>query len=70
MTDSQFIEANLALLDDLICPQQQRWGDREPQRLGGFEVDHQLELARVLDREVGGLGALEDPVHLQCIACR
>src|SRR5207245_1729877 len=27
------------LLNHLICPEQQRRGDREPERLGGLEVD-------------------------------
>src|SRR5205814_7944668 len=32
----------------------------EPERLGGFEVDQQLEFGRLLDRQIGGLLALED----------
>jgi hypothetical protein len=36
----------------------------EAERLGGLEVDHQLELRGLLHREVGGLGALEDLVHI------
>jgi hypothetical protein len=35
-------------------------GDGEPQRLGGLEVDHEIELARLLHGQFGGLGALED----------
>src|SRR6516165_7664262 len=35
--------------------------DRQAERLGGFEVDHQLELGRLFDRNVTGLGA---PQHL------
>jgi len=31
-----------------------------PERLRRLEVDHQLELGRLLDGQVGGLGALED----------
>src|SRR5713226_87502 len=55
-----------SLLDDLVGPQQQRWRDRQAERLGGLEVDHQLELRGLLDREVGGLGALEDFVDVGC----
>ena len=52
-----------APLDHLIRPQQQRRRDRQAERLGGLEVDDQLELGRLLDGEVGGLRALEDLVH-------
>ena len=47
------------LLDDLIRTQQQRRRDREPERLRGLEVDHQLELRRLLDGEIAGLRAVE-----------
>src|SRR5713101_7586654 len=50
-------------LDDLIRPQQQRLRDRQAERLGGLEVDHELPLRRLLDGEIGGLGALQDLVH-------
>src|SRR6266446_4727881 len=35
--------------------------DRHSEGIGGREVDDQLELRRLLDRQVGRLGALEDP---------
>ena len=41
-----------SLLDDLIRPQQERWRDREAERLGGLEVDHELELRRLLNRKL------------------
>ncbi len=34
---------------------------RQAERLGGLEIDDQLECRRLLDRQIGGLGALEDP---------
>ena len=34
----------------------------ETERLGGFEVDHQLELDRSLDRKLARLRALEDAI--------
>ena len=37
-----------ALFDHLIRPQEERLRDREPERLGGLEVDYQLELSGLL----------------------
>src|SRR5262249_27572597 len=51
-----------ALLEELVRLEQERLGDGQPQTLGGFEIDHQLELGRLLDREIGRLGALQDLV--------
>src|SRR6266849_1336887 len=51
------------LLDDLVRTLQQRLRDREAKGLRGLEVNHQFELRRLLDRQVAGLGALEDLVH-------
>ena len=39
-----------ALLDDLVRPEQQWLGDRQPEHLRGFQIDHQLELVCLLDR--------------------
>src|SRR5438093_93421 len=51
-------------LDQLVRPEQHRPRDRQAERLGGLQVDHQLELRGLLDREIAGLGALEDLVHI------
>jgi hypothetical protein len=48
---------------DLIRLRQQRWRNCDAEGLGGLEVDHQLELGRLFDGEVGRLGALEDLVY-------
>src|SRR5437867_13115446 len=53
-------------LDHLVCAQQQRLRDREPERLGGLEVDHELELGRLFHRKLTGLRALEDLVDEAC----
>src|SRR5262245_34481304 len=44
------------LLNDLVRLESERLRDGQPQRLGGFEIDHQLERGRLLDREIGRLG--------------
>jgi hypothetical protein len=51
-------------MDHLVRPPQQRLRDRQAQGFGGLEVDDQLELGGLLDREIGGLGALEDLVYV------
>ena len=42
-----------------------RWRHAEAERLGGLEIDDQLELGRLLDGQIGRLGALQDLVHLR-----
>src|SRR5215813_3520005 len=45
-------------------PQEQRHVETE--RLGGFQIDHQLELVRSLDGELARFCALEDAVTIGC----
>src|SRR5215467_4256615 len=40
----------------------------EAKRLGGLQIDHQLELCRKLDRQVTGLFALENAIDVGCCA--
>ena len=54
------------LLNHLIRPRQYRLRDRQAERLGGLEIDHQLEFRGLLHRQVGRLGALDYPVHIRC----
>ena len=44
----------------LVGAGEQRWRHVEAERLCGLEIDHQLELGRLLYRQVGRLLALED----------
>src|SRR6516164_1640508 len=46
--------------DDLVGAQEDRWRDRQAERLSSLEIDHQLEFCRLLDRQIGRLGAVEN----------
>ena len=48
------------LFDHLVGAQQDSQSARQAERFGGLEIDHQLELGRLLDRQIGGLFALEN----------
>ena len=52
------------LLDYLIGQEQQGGGHGDSQRLGGREVDDQFEFGRLLHRQVGGLGTLQEAIHI------
>ena len=54
-------EISQPLLDYLVGDCEHARRDRETKRLGGLEVDDQLELGQSQDRQVGGLLALENP---------
>src|SRR5215813_11840170 len=53
--------ANCGLFDHLVGDGEQPRREAEAECPGGVEVDHELELGRLHDREVGGLLALENP---------
>src|SRR5215510_9885731 len=55
----------LDLLDQLVRARVQRRRDRQPKCLGDLDVNDQLELSRLLDGQVGGLGPLQDLVHVR-----
>jgi hypothetical protein len=53
-----------SLLNHLIRPLEERRQDRQTECLGGLEIDDQLELGWLFDRQFGGLRALENPVYI------
>jgi len=48
-------------LDALVRPRENRVGDREAEGLRGPQIDDALELGGLLDGQVGGARALQDP---------
>src|SRR6266404_1583081 len=55
-------------LDHLIRSHQHVRRDRQADLLGGFQVDHQLELRRLLDGKIGGLRAFQNLVYIRSSA--
>ena len=50
--------------NDPIRPRQHIRRNRQTDLLGGLQIDHELELRRLLDRKIGGLGSFQDFVHV------
>jgi hypothetical protein len=51
-------------LDHLVGSQKQRVGDRQAERLGGLEVDHEAESTWPLNGQVACLGTLENLIDV------
>src|SRR5262245_9622239 len=54
------------LFDDPVCPPEHRRRDGQPESFSSLEVDDQLELGGLFDRNVSGLGASENLVDEGC----
>src|SRR5215813_13578929 len=52
------------LFDYLVCSPQERLRDGEAERLGGLEIDDELECRPLLDRKIPWLRSLQDLVHI------
>ena len=58
MVSSLLLPAYSRLSNHPIRPRQHVWRDRQADLLGGFKIYDELKLGRLLDGNVGGLGAL------------
>src|SRR5215470_9688058 len=55
--------ARMLLFDHLVSAQQRRCRHTQSERLGALEIKHELEFRSPFEGQVGGMGALENPVH-------
>jgi hypothetical protein len=46
---------NASLVDHFVGADQEGLRDRQPERLGGGQIDDEVELARLLNRDIGRL---------------
>src|SRR6516165_9284679 len=54
--------STFASFDHLVGKCEQRVRYVEPHRLCGFQIEHEQEARRLLDRQVGGFSAFEDAI--------
>jgi hypothetical protein len=59
------VQQTSTLFDHLVGAGEQRQRHGEAERPGGLEVDDQLDLGGLLNRQVGGLLALENPAGIE-----
>jgi hypothetical protein len=57
-SDRSALRQKSALFDHLVGAGQERFGDDQPKRLGGLEIDDEFEFVRLLDRNIGWLRAV------------
>jgi len=53
------------LLDHLAGAREQHWRHVEAERFGRLQVENELELGRLLDRQIGGLLAAQDAIDVR-----
>ena len=56
--------SKIKLLDHLVGDREQPWREAEPECLGRVEVNHELELGSLHDRQVNGLLTFENPTDV------
>jgi hypothetical protein len=52
------------LLNHLVGPQQDRLRNRKTESLGGFDIENELELGGLLDREISWVRSLENSIDV------
>jgi hypothetical protein len=60
------IAATASLFDHLVGGRQNRRRNCKTQRLCGFEIDHQIEFRRLLNRQISRLGSSRDEIDVLC----
>src|SRR5438034_9287627 len=58
------MSVGLLLLDHLVCTLQERLRDRKPERLGGLEIDDEVELVDLLNGQISGARAQENALDV------
>src|SRR5262245_28054399 len=56
--------------DHLVGGGEQCGRNGEAERLSGLEIDDKLEFGRLFDRQIAGIGALENSVDVACSAAK
>ena len=56
----KFLRATRHSLDDLVGAGEDRWRDRQSEFPRCFQIDDQFERRRLLDRQIGWVGAIEN----------
>src|SRR4029453_2776293 len=59
-----FLASERGSANHLIRQEEQRWRQRDLQGLGGLEVEDQLEFHGLFHRQLGGLGSVQDLMHV------
>ena len=52
------------LVNYFVSTYQECFGDRQPECLGGREIDGEIEFRRLLDRDIAGIRTVQDFVDM------